>query len=500
MCEGNEQPGHNEVATMPRPDHAGPPENVIDHLIEVHERNGTLEQLLASGIGDEVAAQLAPLASPVGYMTGKTGGEWQPWVWDGGDTVTLLSSADWGLTFANADAYGGFTAFGGDIYFTAEDPVNGLELRRFDGTTVHLIDLGTGPSEAGRMGGFIEYGGALYFTADGSDGFELHRLDGNGVTLVADINPGGQDSQAGTFGGFIEYDGALYFTADDGDGFELRKYDGSAVTVVEIGAGASRAGSYGGFIEFEGKLYFTALDPVRGHELRQWDGTTLTSFDINDGPGHSFAGQRGGFIEFDGALYFSATDGPDRYQLHKLDANGVSMVQAAKDGGLSSVGQNGFIAFNGDLYFTAVDRDHGSELRRFDGTNIDTIDINPGQAGSLAGSFGGYVEFAGDLYFTALDADGYELRRLNGDTGTVETFDFLPGAGNSEAQPLGVVNGSLAIGVWIDENGDDVRDRYVMLATDARPTSIDDFHVVDTGDGGFEPGQLLHLTDTDLLV
>jgi ELWxxDGT repeat protein len=485
---------------MPRPDHAGPPARIVDHLIDVHEHNGTLEKLLASGIGDNVAARLA---KPVGYMTGRTGDDWQPWVWDGGDTVTLLSSADWDLTFASTGAYGGFTEFNGDIYFTAEDPVNGLELRRFDGTTVHLVDIGPGPSEAGLMGGFIEYDGALYFTADGSQGFELHKLDGDGVTLVADINPGPQSSQAGTFGGFIEYDGALYFTAYDPDnGFELRKYDGTAVTLVDIGAGASRAGSNGGFIEFDGKLYFTATDPDHGYELRQWDGTTVVTFDIRDGAGSSFAGQRGGFIEFDGALYFTANDGQNGFQLHKLDSSGVSMVQASKDSGLSSVGQNGFIEFDGDLYFTAFDWDHGSELRRFDGTDIHTIDLNPGPAGSQAGSFGGYVEFAGDLYFTAYDPNlGYELHRLIGGTGgEVETFDFLLGEEGSQAQPLGVVNGSLAIGTWIDEDGDGSADRYAMLATAGRPAGVDDFYLVDDPSGTFQPGQLLHVTETDLLA
>ena len=484
---------------MPRPDHAGPPETIVDHLIDVHERNGTLEKLLASGIGDKVAARLV---KPLGYMTGRTGDDWQPWVWDGGSTVTLLSSADWDLTFDNSGAYGGFTSFGGDVYFTAKDPVNGLELRRFDGTTVHLVDIGTGASEAGLMGGFIEYDGALYFTAyDSDNGFELRKLDGGDPTLVANIHDGPRDSQAGTFGGFIEYDGGLYFTADDGDGFELHKYNGMDITPVDIGAGASRAGSNGGFIEFDGKLYFTATDPENGYELRQLDGTTLTTLDINDGTGHSYAGRRGGFIEFDGALYFTATDGPDRYQLHKLDAGGVSMVQAAKDGGLRSVGQHGFIEFDGDLYFTAFDVDHGSELRRFDGTDIHTIDLNPGRAGSQAGSFDGYVEFAGDLYFTALDPVlGYELHRLNGETGEVETFDFLLGAEGSEAQSLGIVDGSLAIGALMDDDDDGDGDRYVMLATSGRPTSVDDFFSVEADGGEFEPGRLLHVTDGDLLV
>lgn len=41
-----------------RREHAGPPENVIEKLIEVHENNGTLEKVLDSGIGEVVEEQL----------------------------------------------------------------------------------------------------------------------------------------------------------------------------------------------------------------------------------------------------------------------------------------------------------------------------------------------------------------------------------------------------------------------------------------------------------
>jgi ELWxxDGT repeat protein len=168
--------------------------------------------------------------------------------------------------------------------------------------------------------------------------------------------------------------------------------------------------------------------------------------------------------------------------------------------GSSSAGLYGFIEFDGALYFTAFDWDHGYELRKYDGTTVSVIDINPGPAGSHAGAFGGFIEFNGDLYFTAEDPDhGYELRRLDGETGAIDTFDLLPGAGSSEARPLGIVGGSLAIGAWIDESGDGIADRYAMLATTGRPASIDDFYLVDDGSGTFEPGNLQYVADGDLL-
>jgi ELWxxDGT repeat protein len=169
--------------------------------------------------------------------------------------------------------------------------------------------------------------------------------------------------------------------------------------------------------------------------------------------------------------------------------------------GSSSAGLYGFVEFGGALYFTAYDPDNGHELRKYDGTAVSLVDINPGTSGSHAGSFGGFIEFDGDLYFTAYDpVHGSELRRIDGETGLVETFDFVSGVGDSDAQPLGIVNGALAIAAWIDEDNDGVADRYAMLATKGSPLTTEDFFLVDDGSGSFEPGTLHYVTESDLLA
>ena len=102
--------------------------------------------------------------------------------------------------------------------------------------------------------------------------------------------------------------------------------------------------------------------------------------------------------------------------------------------------------------------------------------------------------FGGDLYFTADNgASGYELHRIDDATGEIQVFDFLPGSAGSEAEPIGVVGDSLAIGAWIDG-------RYVMLAATGTPLTTADFTIVDDGSGSFEPGTLLLVSDSDLLT
>jgi len=75
-----------------------------------------------------------------------------------------------------AGYYGGFTAVGTKLYFTALDAANGYELRWIDTSvgspTVNTLDIQAGPnsSVAGQYGGFTAVGTKLYFTA-GKFGF-----------------------------------------------------------------------------------------------------------------------------------------------------------------------------------------------------------------------------------------------------------------------------------------------------------------------------------------
>jgi len=90
------------------------------------------------------------------------------------------------------------------------------------------INPGEGDSDPDN---FAQFGGDLYFQADdGVDGDELWKFDGTTASQVADIRAGSGDSYPS---GFTVYDGNLYFRADDGYfGDELWAFDGSSVNLV----------------------------------------------------------------------------------------------------------------------------------------------------------------------------------------------------------------------------------------------------------------------------
>lgn len=49
---------------MARKESAGPPKHAADRLIEVHERNGTLDKILKSGIGEQIQDEIDPPSPP----------------------------------------------------------------------------------------------------------------------------------------------------------------------------------------------------------------------------------------------------------------------------------------------------------------------------------------------------------------------------------------------------------------------------------------------------
>jgi ELWxxDGT repeat protein/VCBS repeat-containing protein len=432
--------------------------------------------------------------------------------------VSLVTDIYAGMGSSEAGNYGGFIELNGDLYFTANDGTNGYELRKLDGSTgavslVADVYAGSPGSFPGNYGGFVEFDGDLYFSAqDVTNGIELRKLDGStgAVSLVADIYAGSVSSLPGQFGGFIEFDGDLYFTArDTTSGTELRKLDGTTGTVslvedIDAGLGGSNPGQYGGFVELGGDLYFTAYDTANSYELRKLDGATDTVSlvaDINPGSNGSFAGAYGGFIELDGNLYFTAFDPTKGYELRKLDgATGtVSLVANIHAGsGSSFAGQyGGFVEFDGDLYFTAFDPTNGDELRKLDGSMgaISLVaDINPGLGHSNAGQNGGFVEFDGDLYFSADGGPGVgvELYRVDGATGDVElVVDLAAGSGSSTPSDFAVVDGALYFSAVTPEHGRELY-RY-----DGTTLTTDEINLDSAAIG---PSQLHVYVDPDTIV
>ena len=182
-----------------------------------------------------------------------------------GSTVTLVKD----INPSGDSLPARLTVFGNLLCFSANDGTS-TRLWKSDGTAAGTAQADPGKAVTPGFAAMAVYAGALYFAGsadDGSTGLELWKYDGSSVSLVKDLNPGSGDGVA-PFGMGV-FDGALYFAGDDGSGsgYELWKYDGSSVSLVKginPGAGSSFPGQ---FAEYNSRLFFQANDGTSGAEL-----------------------------------------------------------------------------------------------------------------------------------------------------------------------------------------------------------------------------------------
>lgn len=362
----------------------------------------------------------------------------------------------------------GLTVLDGILYFTAADE-DGFELWRSDGTeggTFQVRDINEG-SESSYPTDLTEFNGELYFAADdGINGEELWKTDGTeeGTVLVRDIAPGTYDN------GYVTYpqssgprdlevsNGTLFFGANDGDnGRELWKTDGTTdgtAMVKEIFAGTymdtngthPNSGDPENLTDVNGLLFFVAKNED-GLELWRSDGTDTGTFqlqDINDGSAGAF-GERRELIALGDLLLFAADDGINGDELWRSDgtSEGTFLVKdifPGSGGRLSNYA--GFTDFDGTLYFSALDDVHGRELWKSDGTESGTVFIKDllhgfgyDMSGLPVGPLNSYPYYFnvidGTLYFSATNSAGRELWQTDGtEEGTTLVADVLPGTDN----------------------------------------------------------------------
>lgn len=137
-----------------------------------------------------------------------------------------------------------------DVYFTARDEFNRLQLWKTDGTTGGTVRVRTARPERplNKAGILAAVGSRIYFVADdGVHGLELWKTDGNPATTqrVADLTPGPASSQI-LFG--LAVGESLYFiarTAEAPDGSVFRT-TGTAASTVRI-EGTSQTGFLSAF-------------------------------------------------------------------------------------------------------------------------------------------------------------------------------------------------------------------------------------------------------------
>ena len=179
-----------------------------------------------------------------------------------------------------------FEGMGGELFFSADDGISGMELWKSDGTnsgTVIVSNIAANGSSS-WPGQKISVGDTLFFTAnDGTSGNELWKSNGtySGTSLVKDIVAGPSD---GGVSNMIEFDGDLYFIAYSSSpgvgtqGTEVWRSNGSDSGTVRISGSPVTDDSSALYLTRAGdRLYY--VDEAYGNSA----GIELFSFTPEDG-------------------------------------------------------------------------------------------------------------------------------------------------------------------------------------------------------------------------
>ncbi|MCB0320477.1 MAG: hypothetical protein KDD60_06075, partial [Bdellovibrionales bacterium] len=170
-----------------------------------------------------------------------------------------------------------FVIPGKGIVFSATDGVSGVELWFSDGSTaVRICDIKLGADSSSPSDFALINNGIVFAATDSSSGREpwISDLTLNGCQRIQDIVPGSGSSNPREFQAYGNGGATAYFAAtNDVNGEELWVTDGSgAVLVKDINPGADDGYPYS-FFTFNNNLYFIAYNPQTGEELYLSDGT-----------------------------------------------------------------------------------------------------------------------------------------------------------------------------------------------------------------------------------
>lgn len=280
-------------------------------------------------------------------------------------------------------------SYNNDLYFSANDGLNGVELWKYDGVQSQLVKNIRPATSSANVQNFYEVNGKLLFTAnDGVHGVEWWISDGtsSGTKLLVDINPGTGD---GVYEGFFNTrtsfhlsNGKLFFVGADQTGnFELWATDGTATgtyLVKNIVADpAFVMPSYPQyFVDFQNEVYFACRAG-----LWKTDGTDAGTVLVNNtDPESAFGFSPRDLFATDQAIYMIQND-----NLWISDGSTAGTVKL-KD--LSHVNLNWtgnrFSLLNNLVLFPGNDGINGDELWVSDGTASGTqmlIDMWPGADG-----------------------------------------------------------------------------------------------------------------------
>jgi ELWxxDGT repeat protein len=405
---------------------------------------------------------------------------------------------------ANSDP-GGFVAFRGDLYFSANDGTHGFELWKTDGTpdgTTLAAEFNPGP-QSSDIRSLTAIGERLYFVGrssrDASKPFAVYTTDGTltGTEFVRDfasevtssVCPG--SCLGWPPGTFVAFGGLTYFIASDGiSGLELWQTDGTpsgTSLVKDICPGRCSALGFSGngsrnpplLQVVNGRLIFFANDGVHGTELWTSDGREAGTHLVKDiFPGSTASPYDDAMTSARSAVFFSADDGVHGLELWRSDGTETgTFLVADLDPGSGSSAPNQITLVGDTVFFVATD---GSGARRL--WKTDSAGSSPVLVSDAVSDPAALRNLGGTLYFTALAPAGFALWKTYGSpTGTSVVRVLKQGNSSSSPHALAEIDGTL---VFFATSG---KDFSGLWRSDGTGPGTQPIAPVTLGGGGLSP-------------
>lgn len=392
-----------------------------------------------------------------------------------------------------------FIGFNNQLYFSANDGINGHELWKSNGSlsgTQLLADLqsNTGISSFPQRFFYSNFANEVYFVANASStsiiNYEPLKIDITGsVTIIKEINTTPSSGDASSYPMyFTEYSNRVYFSAFDSSiGVEVHFTDGTDAgtgVLKNINPEFPVGVNPDNYTVSNGKLFFVALVnppaqiPATGQELYISDGTEIGTdllLDINPGTANSSPEY---LTDFNNKLYFVADDGTNGRELWVSDGT-VAGTQRLNNlnpivGDLGNP-QN-FIVFNNALYFTATHASFGTELFKMTTSNTIT-NLKNIAAGTASSNPSSLFVSNGRLYFSADDGtNGVELWSSTGFSSTtnmIKNINTSPSSPDSNPNGFTEYNGKLYFSANDGTSGTEL---WVTDGTNAGTILVDDIN------------------------
>ncbi|MEZ5988816.1 MAG: hypothetical protein R3F30_06780 [Planctomycetota bacterium] len=435
--------------------------------------------------GDTIDESRFAQVGPITYFVAKTqGAGTELWSSLGTAASTKIVADLW--PGPGSSSPGSLCVVGSLLFFAAEDPTNGRELRVFDGTSVKLVADIVAGAEGSNPGALAAFGSKLLFAADdGKNGEELWVSDGTatGTVMLKDLYPGTttqygvQVPNAGSPSSITADPSGTkaWFQADKGNGRELWLTDGTAagtVQVADLNTTTASNSSPSAFRFVNGKVLFQANDGVNGIELWTSDGTqagTVLLVDIRAGSGSGTSLSHS--IVHNGLLYFQGNDATAGAEAWVSDgtAAGTKLLVDA----LAGTGAGQFlypVVHGGKVVFGARTSSSAFGLWSSDGTASGTTSfatVGTGTPQWLQSSTKG-------LFFTANGGSGYELWLSDGtQAGTAEVMDINTTTATASSSPQYIVQAIPGLAVFAADDGLTGRELWVSDGTKAGTLNLD---------------------------